>query len=578
MDKYGPNQIVRQFYEHPPRSHLYRPASADGDHLITGATPADGAAAPPRRAAGEEDAAAASTDASTDRGSPLAYATKTDGASMSEPSLEEAAPPQRRTLSTLLLTGLMYTFTISGAYGIEESVMGGGALLTIVCILVFPVIMGAPTALVVAELGSAVPSNAGFLMWIKLSFHRTVYLSMAIMSLIYIAVDNALYPAMFSEYFCSAVSCSDTEAKCLRVGMLLVTYVLNMLGVEAVGVASVVLTVLTAAPFLLMFLQQQLTTGFYVNWPAVATIPKSVRWTTFISTASWCLSGLEQAGAVVEEVEDPQRTLIGSLIPLMGLAVITYVPPILTGASISTGPIDLSEWTTGYWTQVSFQVGGDVLKFITVAGGILSAFGLSLSALCTTTRIISGMALTEAFPGEVGVWLSRRNMRFGTYHWTLTLNTILTGIFSTVLGFGVLVQVDQCIYGIRVIAIIISFYRFRTLYPHLPRPFRIPFGGWRLHLMMGVALASSAALVIISLCEETLTVVLCAAVVGGSCLASLLYCHFVRRHDFAGRIVTFVALSSSDGHRSSGGDADADADADATMHPTQSDPGAATRE
>ncbi|CAG9570175.1 putative amino acid permease/transporter [Leishmania major strain Friedlin] len=450
----------------------------------------------------------------------------------------------------------MYTFTISGAYGIEEAVMGGGVLLTIVSIVVIPVIMGAPIVLVVAELAAAVPSNAGFLMWIKLSFHRCVYLSMAIMSLIYIAVDNALYPTMFSEYLCTSIHCSDTGEKFLRLGMLLFTYSLNMLGVEAVGVASVVLTVLTVSPFVLMYLLQQLRTGFYVNWPAVAYIPASVDWTRFISTASWCLSGLEQAGTVVEEVEDPQRTIIGSLIPLIGLAVITYVPPIIAGASVSREPLDMSKWKTGYWAEVSYQVGGNALKLFTVVGGVLSAFGLTLSALCTTTCIISGMALTEAFPGKVGVWLSRRNKRFGTYHWTLTFNTVLTGLFSTVLGFGSLVLVDQCLYGIRVVVILISFYRFRQLYPYLPRPFRIPFDGWRLHLMMGVALASSVALTIVSLLQEKLTVILCAAVVGASFLVSFLYCRFVHRHDFAGRIVTFVTIPSSR-HSNGGGDTDA---------------------
>nr|CCM13620.1 amino acid permease/transporter, putative [Leishmania guyanensis] len=450
----------------------------------------------------------------------------------------------------------MYTFTISGAYGIEESVMGGGVLLTIISIMIIPVIMGGPIMLVVAELASAVPSNAGFLMWIKLSFHRSVYLSMAIMSLIYIAVDNALYPTLFSEYLCTSVRCSDIGAKCLRLGMLLFAYGLNLLGVEAVGVTSVVLTILTVAPFILMFLQQQLTTGFYVNWPAVGYIPASVEWTTFISTASWCLSGLEQAGTVVEEVEDSEHTIIRSLVSLIGLAIITYIPPIITGASVSREPLDLSQWKTGYWTVVSFKVGGDVLKFITVVGSVLSAFGLTLSALCTTTSIISGIALTEAFPGKLGVWFSRRNERFGTYHWTLTFNTVLTGLFSTVLSFGSLVLVDQCLYGIRVVVIVISFYRFRQLYAHLPRPFRIPFDGWRLHLMMGVAVASAVVLTIISLFQEKLTVILCVAVVACSCLVSFVYCHFFHRHDFAGRIVTFITTIPANSHSNGSDDKD----------------------
>ncbi|GET86663.1 amino acid permease/transporter, putative [Leishmania tarentolae] len=558
MSHHDSKRIVWQLYEHPPRSHLYRPVLPNGYRLAS-ADASVRTASSPQEKWGSGSVREGCPAAGDSFGGASVSVVRRDHAQAQDSPVPQTAPLQRKTLSTLLLTGLMYTFTISGAYGIEEAVMGGGVLLTIVSIIVIPLVMGVPMVLVVAEMASAVPSNAAFLMWIKLSFHRCVYLSMAIMSLIYIAVDNALYPTMFSEYLCTSISCSDTGARLLRLGMLLFTYALNMLGVETVGIASVVLTVLTVAPFVLMFLLQQLSTAFYVNWPAVSYIPASVDWTRFISTASWCLSGLEQAGTVVEEVEDSQSTIIGSLIPLIGLAIITYVPPIITGASVSSEPLDLSNWKTGYWAEVSYQVGGTALKLFTVVGGVLSAFGLTLSALCTTTRIISGMALTEAFPGKLGVWFSRRNKRFGTYHWTLTFNTILTGLFSTLLSFESLVLVDQCLYGIRVVVILISFYRFRQLYPYLPRPFRIPFRGWRLHLMMGVALVSSVALTIISLFQEKLTIALCAGVVGGSFLLSFLYCHFVHRDEFAGRIVTFATTTPSSRHSSGGDDMDATA-------------------
>ncbi|KAG5510111.1 hypothetical protein JKF63_07007 [Porcisia hertigi] len=568
------HRTIRQLFEHPPRSHLYRPLLPSESHPLPATLFTDAgsnACEGPGVLSGRDDAAE-----SRIRKSGSADGARTSGGHVSKPPVQEeeeaaAAQPPGRPLSTVLLTGLMYICTVSGAYGIEESVQGGGVFLTIIIIIVIPLVMGVPTVLVVAELASAVPSNAGFLMWIKLAFHRTVYLSFAIMSLVYIAVDNALYPVMFSEYLCESISCSETKEKLLRLGMLLFTYVLNVLGVETVGMVSVVLAVFTVSPFVLMFLMQQLSTGFYVNWAAVAYIPPSIQWSAFISTASWCLSGLEQAGAVVEEVKDSEKTIIKSLIPLLELAIITYVPPIITGASVTKGPIDLSQWDTGYWADVSLQVGGETLKFITVLGGVLSAFGLTLAALCTTTRIISGIALTEVFPGKIGVWLSRRNERFGTYHWSLTLNTILTGIFSTVLGFGSLVLVDQCLYGIRVVAILLSFYRFRKLYPHLPRPFRVPMDGWRLHLMMGVALVSFAALTVLSLLQEKLTVFLCMGVVGGSSLVAFVYCYFFHRDEFAGQVVTFFETTPAQHPMNDAGNANTASDATLSASPRTPD-------
>ena len=538
MDDNVPSQIVRQYFEHPPRSHLYQ-ASLSGASPVVPDSFVEGSY-------GQETAGASvgkgPTDGRIDGGGAAAAASDT--------SLNGGAVDQRGTLSTVLLTGLMYTFTISGAYGIEESVMGGGVMLTLVSIVVIPIIMGAPTALVVAELASAVPSNSGFLMWINLSFHRTVYLAMVILSVIYIATDNALYPTLFSEYICTAVECSQADAIWLRLGMLAFTFVLNVFGVETVGVTSVVLTVLTVLPFVLMFLIQQLESGFYVNWSAVAYVPTdSIEWATFLATASWCLSGLEQAGSVVEDIKDPQRTIIRSLIPLVGLAFVTYIPPIITGASVSRGAIDLSQWTTGYWSEVSYRVGGTPLKAITVAGSVLSAFGLTLSALCTTTRILSGIALTEAFPGKVSEWLSFRHARYGTYPWTLTLNTVFTALFSLIPSFATLVRMDQCLYGIRVIVIFVSFYRIRQLYPHLERPFRIPLEGWRLHLIMGVATVSSVILTVVS-ALDMYTAIVCVVVVATAFLAAFLYCHYYRRHDFLGRVVTEFATDSIEGETS----------------------------
>lgn len=520
MENRGSNEITRQYFEHPPRSHLYRCPAAHGR--------------PDTRSPSSISVEMVSRDSAL--GSPQGQQEK--NTVEGRPASDGEMSPPRKTLSTLFLVGLMYTFTMSGAYGIEESVMGGGAILTVASIVVMPLIMGIPTALVVAELASCVPSNAGFLMWIHLSFHRIIYLSMGLLSLFYIFVDNALYPTLFSDYCCTVISCSKGVKVGLRLSMLVVTLVLNLLGIETVGIATVLLTVLTVLPFVLLFLQQQLSSGFYINWQALAYIPASIDWATFISTASWNLSGLEQAGSVVEEVPNPQRTIIGSLIPLMGLAFLTYIPPIISGVSATNQQIDLSAWTMGYWADVSSQVGGPGLKAIMVLGSILSAFGLTLSALCTTTRIISGMALTEAFPEWIGKWLSARNERFGSYHWSLILNTGLSALFSCVLDFGPLVLIDQCLYGIRVIVILIAFYRFRHLYPCLERPFRIPFSGWKLHCVMGVAFISFAALTVISMVNADSPIIWCAVIIGSSVVVSAVYCFFFHKGDFLGRIVT----------------------------------------
>lgn len=499
--------VVRQYFEHPPRSHLYEKQ-------------AGGSATP------------------SPRGDEHVVATATAAADGDTRSLRSDAVP-RQTLSALMLTGIMYTFTIGGAYGIEESVLGGGPLLTILSIVIIPLLMSAPCALIVAEMGSAIPSNAGFLMWINLTFHRVVYFATSILSLLLIFVDNALYPVLFSEYLCTMLEeCPPWRHSLLRVGMIAVTFIFNVLGIEAVGLVSVVLTAITVSPFVLAYLTQQLSTGFFLNWPAIAYVPPVIEWSKFITTASWNLSGLEQAGTMAEDVQDPQRTIIQALIPLLGLALVTYIPPILTGASTDRDSIQLDEWVTGFWSEVAYRVGGSGLMYYTVFASVLSAFGLTLSAICTTTRLISGMALTEVFPGKLGVWLCERNERFGTYHWSLIANTVLTAVFSSSMDFSALVELGQFLYGVRVIMIFIAFFVFREKYPHVKRPFRVPLEGWKLYAAFALPFLSFIGLTAIAMAGDVKTFCVYLATLVGTVVVSALYCTFVRKESFHGRIVT----------------------------------------
>ncbi|RNF13512.1 putative amino acid permease/transporter [Trypanosoma conorhini] len=449
---------------------------------------------------------------------------------------EKKAIP-KRSVSALMLLGIMYTYTTSGAYAIEETVLGGGPLLTLVAVTLIPILMAVPTAAVVAELAASVPSNAAYLMWINISFHRVVYFTMVILSLLLMFIDNALYPVLFSDYVCAAVTCTTVTNRALRAGMLFLTYVLNILGIQAVGMTSIMLTVITIIPFLVMFTMFLANNAFYLNWPAISYVPSTIDWPTFITTASWNLCGLEQAASVSEEVKAPDRTIVRALFPLLGLAFLTYIPPILTGASVKKGPPLLSEWTTGYWSVVAEKIGGSPLQVFLVIGSGFSAFGLMLSSLCTTTQTIAGVAFTEVFPGPVNRILYRRNERFGTYHWTTTINALITGLFSVFFDFGPLVKTDQVLYGIRVVLIFLSFFIIRYRYPHLSRPFRLPLEGYKLGVLL-IPTLLFVALTVVATMEDVQTVIINISVVAGTILLSFIYCYLIRKGEFYGRVVT----------------------------------------
>lgn len=64
------------------------------------------------------------------------------------PKVSEARP--KAVLTTLTLLGVIYTASISGGYGLEDSVSAGGPLLSIIFLCLIPFVWGIPVSMCVA--------------------------------------------------------------------------------------------------------------------------------------------------------------------------------------------------------------------------------------------------------------------------------------------------------------------------------------------------------------------------------------------------------------------------------------------
>lgn len=74
----------------------------------------------------------------------------------------------QRTLSLSAIVGIIF-FTVSGGpYGLED-VMGSGAGMGLLLILLTPLIWSVPIALMSAELATTLPAQGGYYVWSKRS-------------------------------------------------------------------------------------------------------------------------------------------------------------------------------------------------------------------------------------------------------------------------------------------------------------------------------------------------------------------------------------------------------------------------
>ncbi|RNF09630.1 putative amino acid permease [Trypanosoma conorhini] len=449
------------------------------------------------------------------------------------PRSESESRP-KTALTTLTLLGVIYTASISGGYGLEESVSAGGPLLTIIFLCIIPFLWGIPVSLCVAELSCAIPSNAGPIMWVNVSFPPWFTFCTVIWTAFLNFVDNSLYPAVLADYCATLLHLNFLEKSLVKVVFLGVCALINMVGIQIVGTLSVAVMLVTLLPFLLMFLLQ-LPFGF--NWERIGYVPANINWSVFLPVVAWNFSGFDSAGNVIEEVSNPNPTFIRALGLMIVSALATYIPPILVGSSakaLTNTPFE--DWDNGFWVRVGEAVGGYAMAVVVTIGGVISTVGLMTTLLATTSRSLAGMGTLNAFPYISG-WLSHYHDKYGTPINAIVVNSIVTCALSVCLSFHTLVELDQVLYALCLIAILLVFLGLRFKQPFLERPYRAPGGLVAALFWGGVPIAFSLFLIAVSMFGSPMLFWSTIAVVGGTVTVSYVGVRYFRPEGFEGKLV-----------------------------------------
>jgi hypothetical protein len=83
------------------------------------------------------------------------------------PSIANSAPllTPRRALNGPGLAAVTFFCVAGGAFGLEDAVGAGGPLIVLLAILILPWLWSFPTALMTAELSTALPEDGGYVVW-----------------------------------------------------------------------------------------------------------------------------------------------------------------------------------------------------------------------------------------------------------------------------------------------------------------------------------------------------------------------------------------------------------------------------
>ncbi len=377
-------------------------------------------------------------------------------------------PPARK-LALLPLVAATFFIVSGGPYGTEDVVRKAGYGGALLIFLLVPLLWSLPTALMVAELSSALPQEGGFYEWVKRAMGPFWGFQEAWLTLAGSIFDMALYPSLFVFYlshFAPALAAGSRPAY-LGLSMILACTLWNVWGTRAVGSGSLAFGVVLLAPFAV------LTLLAFAGHPAAGTFASTAGlgradWLGAVLIAMWNLMGWDNPSTIAGEVERPQRSYPVTMAASLLLITVVYLLPL---AAVSHTGIDPRSWTTGGWVDLGRRFGGEWLAAAIALGGVISAFGTFNSLMLSLSRL--PVVMTE--DGYLPAAFARQHRRT-RMPWVAISVCAVCWALAFGLGFVALAVMDVLLSGLSVLLEFAALVILRFREPGLERPFRIPGG------------------------------------------------------------------------------------------------------
>jgi amino acid transporter len=365
-----------------------------------------------------------------------------------------------------------------GPYGIEDILGGAGYAKALAILLVLPLIWSFPTALMIGELASALPEEGGFYVWVRRAMGPFWGYQEAWLSLAASIFDMAIYPTLFVLYLSKLVPpwTAGWHGTAWELALIVVCCLWNLRGAPAVGKGSMLLFALLLSPFAVL-IAAAAWHGIHLHgnsvWKSGAVGSDGL--STAILVGLWNYMGWDNASTVAQEVEDPQRTYPRAMLLSTAVVTLSYVLPL---AAVAFAGLNISQFTTGSWTDAASTLAGSWLGIAVVAGGAMTGLGM-LNAL---TMSYARLPMVLAEDGMLPAVVAKRN-RHGVPWVSLLLCATAWGL-ALRFGFERLISIDLMLYGASLILEFVALVVLRFREPTLRRPFRA--GGLGTAIALGV--------------------------------------------------------------------------------------------
>ena len=389
-----------------------------------------------------------------------------------------ASPRHRaRKLTTLPLIAATFFMVAGGSYGLEEMIAKTGFSTSILILLLVPLVWSLPTALMLAELSSALPAEGGFYIWVRRALGPFWGFQEAWLSLAASIFDMAIYPTLFVLYLAKLWPWAGEGGHGMMIGAALITActLWNLRGARAVGDSSVLFALVLLSPFFVMTVL-----GLWKGHGSLVLTPDTNRHADLLGgilIGMWNFMGWDNASTVAGEVENPQRTYPLALIGALLLITIDYALPVM---AVSRTGIDASSWDTGSWVDAAAYVGGPWLGYGVIVGGMLCGAGMFNALIMSYSRLPMVLAEDGYLPRVFA-----RRIESTQVPWVSVVSCAVAWMIALGLNFERLIMIDVLLYGAALVLEFVALVMLRLREPELPRPFRVP-GGMVGAVLVGV--------------------------------------------------------------------------------------------
>jgi amino acid transporter len=304
----------------------------------------------------------------------------------------------KRTLGLLPLISVMYLVVSGGAYGLEDAVRLAGPRLVILLCLIVPLTLSVPTALMAAELTALMPVEGGFYFWVKEALGPFAGFAEAYLTILYTAVDMAIYPGLFAAYLGFLIPIGPVMSVIFAIALIWISGGLNLLGIRPVGFTSVILAtilllpfaalVIVGSPHLIHFVapaQPLYGPGFLGALGAGLTV------------VIWNFGGWENLSVVSGELDNPKRNYFRAITVALPIVLIGYLLPLIVCLS---GAHSTAEWQMGWFSHEGRRIGGPALGVALALGGAVMAFAVFEAAMLWVSRMPYILARERYLPNR----------------------------------------------------------------------------------------------------------------------------------------------------------------------------------